>query len=167
METSKALEILKMAILMEKRGHAFYAKVAEQTPDPEIKHIFLTMADEETKHVKFLSEQYIGYEKNQTFLKVDLPDLANEGFATLILTEEMKTKISSAGFEAAAISAAIDFEKKAVEVYSKQAETSNDPNEKALYSWLAEWEGGHLRILSDMDNELKEKIWNDNQFWPF
>ena len=125
------------------------------------------MADEETKHVKFLSEQYIGYEKNQTFLKVDLPDLANEGFATLILTEEMKTKISSAGFEAAAISAAIDFEKKAVEVYSKQAETSNDPNEKALYSWLAEWEGGHLRILSDMDNELKEKIWNDNQFWPF
>ena len=167
METSKALEILKMAILMEKRGHAFYAKVAEQTPDPEIKHIFLTMADEETKHVKFLSEQYIGYEKNQTFLKVDLPDLANEGFATLILTEEMKNKISSAGFEAAAISAAIDFEKKAVEVYSKQAETSNDPNEKALYSWLAEWEGGHLRILSDMDNELKEKIWNDNQFWPF
>ena len=167
METSKALEILKMAILMEKRGHAFYAKVAEQTPDPEIKHIFLTMADEETKHVKFLSEQYIGYEKNNTFLKVDLPDLANEGFATLILTEEMKNKISSAGFEAAAISAAIDFEKKAVEVYSKQAETSNDPIEKALYSWLAEWEGGHLRILSDMDNELKEKIWNDNQFWPF
>jgi rubrerythrin len=166
METQKALEILKMAILMEKRGHAFYAKVAEQTPDPEIKHIFLTMADEETKHVKFLSEQYISYEKNQAFAKVDLPDLANEGFATLILTEDMKSKISSAGFEAAAISAAIDFEKKAVAVYSGQAESTSDPNEKALYLWLAEWEGGHLKILSDMDNELKEKIWNDNQFWP-
>lgn len=167
METQKALEILKMAILMEKRGHAFYAKVAEQTPDPEIKHIFLTMADEETKHVKFLSEQYISYEKNHAFAKVDLHDLANEGFASLILTEEMKTKISSAGFEAAAISAAIEFEKKAVAVYSKQAEISDDPNERDLYRWLAEWEGGHLKILSDMDNELKEKIWNDNQFWPF
>jgi rubrerythrin len=167
METTKALEILKMAILMEKRGHSFYAKVAEQTPDPEIRHIFLTMADEETKHVKFLSEQYIAYEKNHAFAKVDLPDLANEGFASLILTEDMKTKISSAGFEAAAISAAIDFEKRAVEVYSKQAEISTDPNEKDLYRWLAEWEGGHLKILSDMDNELKEKIWNDNQFWPF
>lgn len=167
METQKALEILKMAILMEKRGHAFYAKVAEQTPEPEIKHIFLTMADEETQHVKFLAEQYISYEKTHTFKKVDLPDLANEGFASLILTEEMKNMVSSAGFEAAAISAAIDFEKKAVEVYSKQAADATDPNEKALYRWLAEWEGGHLKILSDMDNELKEKIWNDNQFWPF
>jgi rubrerythrin len=167
METQKALEILKMAILMEKRGHAFYAKVAEQTPDEEIKHIFLTMADEETKHVKFLAEQYISFEKEHTFKKVDLPDLADEGFATLILTEEMKSKISSAGFEAAAISAAIDFEKRAIEVYSKQAETSTDPNEKALYHWLADWEKGHLKILSDMDNELKEKVWNDNQFWPF
>ncbi len=167
METKKALEILKMAILMEKRGHAFYAKVAEQTPDQDVKHIFLTMADEETQHVKFLAEQYISYEKHNTFKKVDLPDLSNEGYATLILTEDLKNKISSAGFEAAAISAAIDFEKKAVAVYSKQAEDSEDPNEKALYRWLAEWEGGHLKILSDMDNELKEKIWNDNQFWPF
>jgi len=167
METLKALEILKMAILMEKRGHAFYAKVAEQTSYPEVKHIFLTMADEETKHIKFLSEQYISYEKNQIFQQVELPDLANEGFATLILSEEMKQKISAAGFEAAAISAAIDFEKKAVEVYSKQAETTTDTNEKNLYRWLAEWEGGHLKILSDMDNELKEKIWNDHQFWPF
>ena len=167
METQKTLEILKMAILMEKRGHAFYSKVAEQTPDPEIKHIFLTMADEETKHVKFLSEQYISFEKNHLFAKVELPDLANEGFASLILSEDIKTKISSAGFESAAISAAIDFEKRAIEVYSKQAETSTDPNEKDLYLWLAGWEGGHLKILSEMDNELKEKIWNDNQFWPF
>jgi len=26
---------------------------------------------------------------------------------------------------------------------------------------------GHLKVLNDIDNELKEKIWNDNQFWPF
>lgn len=167
METQKALEILKMAILLEKRGHAFYAKVAEQTPDLDIKYIFLTMADEETKHVKFLSEQYVNYEREHAFKKVELPDLEKEAFASLILTDEMKSKISSAGFEAAAISAAIDFEKRAIEVYARQAETSADPNEKALYAWLSDWEKGHLKVLSDMDNELKEKIWNDNQFWPF
>lgn len=167
METQKALEILKMAILMEKRGHSFYSTVAANTSNPDMKHIFLVMADEETKHVKFLSEQYVNYEKMHLFLKVHIPDLADEGFAKLILTEDMKQKISSAGFEAAAISAAIDFEKRAIEVYSKQAEVTSDPNEKALYQWLADWEKGHLRILSEMDNELKEKIWNDNQFWPF
>ncbi len=167
METQKALEILKMAILMEKRGYSFYAKVAEQTPDPDIKHIFMVMAEEETKHVRFLSDQYLSYEKDHQFKKVDLPDLAHEGFANLILTEDMKQKISAAGFEAAAISAAIDFEKRAIEVYARQAEATSDPNEKELYRWLSDWEKGHLKILSDMDNELKEKVWNDNQFWPF
>lgn len=167
MDTPKALDILKMAILMEKRGHAFYAAVAEKSPDEEIQHIFLTMADEETKHVKFLSEQYVNYEKQHGFKKVELPDVELEAYATLILSEEMKKKISSAGFEAAAISAAIDFEKRAIEVYSKQAISTSDPNEKALYQWLADWEKGHLKVLSDMDNQLKEKIWNDNQFWPF
>ena len=167
METFKALEILKMAILMEKRGHAFYSTIANNSADEEIKHIFLTMADEETKHVKFLSEQYLVFEKDHTFKKVELPNLADEEFTKLILSEDMKKRISSAGFEAAAISAAIDFEKRAIEVYSSQAETTADPNEKALYHWLADWEKGHLKVLSDMDNELKEKIWNDNQFWPF
>lgn len=167
MDTSSTLDILKMAILMEKRGNAFYTTVAANSSDLGISHIFMVMADEETKHVKFLSDQYIAFERGQSFQKVDLPDLAQEGFATLILTEEMKQKISSAGFEAAAITAAIDFEKRAIEVYSRQGELSTDPNEKALYHWLTDWEKGHLRILSELDNELKERIWNDNQFWPF
>ena len=167
METQKAIDILKMAILMERRGFAFYAKVAENTADPDIKNVFLVMADEESKHVKFLSEQYVNYEKEHKFAHANLSDLAHEEFANLILTGDMKKKISSAGFEAAAISAAVDFEKRAIEVYSKQAELTGDTNEKALYQWLADWEKGHLKVLNDIDNELKEKIWNDNQFWPF
>ena len=167
METNKAIDILKMAILMEKRGFAFYSKVAENTADPEIKHIFLVMADEETKHVKFLTDQFLHVEKEHKFAYVNLGDLMHEEFANLILSEELKQKISAAGFEAAAISAAIDFEKRAVEVYSAQALKTNDPNEKSLFQWLADWEKGHLKILNDIDNELKEKIWNDNQFWPF
>lgn len=167
MDKSNTLDILKMAILLEKKGHSFYSTVAANASDPGIGHVFMVMADEETKHVKILSEQYIAFKKGKSFKRVDLRDLSQEGFATLILTAEMKQKISSAGFEAAAITAAIDFEKKSIEVYSSQAEASTDPNEKALFKWLSDWEKGHLRILSELDNDLKERIWNDNQFWPF
>jgi len=167
MENQKTVDILKQAILLEKRGYSFYSTVAEQTKDPDIKNIFTIMAEEETKHVKFLSDQFAGYDKTHQFLKVNLPDLANEKIAQLVLSEEIKMKISAAGFEAAAISAAIDMEKRAIEIYSSQAESASDPNEKKLYSWLAEWENTHLKVLSDLDNELKEKIWFDNQFWPF
>jgi rubrerythrin len=167
METNKTHDILKMAILMEKRGHAFYTTVAEHSTDPEIGIIFKTMAEEESTHVKYLSEQFLSFEKNKEFSCLNLPDLAADGIANMILSEEVKRKITAAGFEAAAISAAIDMEKKAIEVYSKQSTAATDPNEKKLYDWLSDWEKGHLRILNDLDNELKEKIWNDNQFWPF
>jgi len=167
MENQKTLDILKMAILMEKRGFAFYTKVAEQATDPEIKDIFSTMAAEETTHVKFLSDQFLSLEKNQKFESVNLPAIAADRIANMILSEEVKQKINAAGFEAAAISAAIDMEKNAIEVYSQQAASSTDPNEQKLFSWLADWEKGHLKVLNDLDNELKEKIWFDNQFWPF
>ena len=167
METQKAIDILKQAILLEKRGYSFYSTVAEQAKDPDIKNIFTIMAEEETTHVKFLGDQFASYEKNHQFLKVNFPDLAHEKIATLVLSEEIKKKISAAGFEAAAIAAAIDMEKRAIEIYSSQAEAASDVNEKHLYAWLAEWEKTHLKVLTNLDNDLKERVWFDNSFWPF
>ncbi|TRZ76810.1 MAG: rubrerythrin [Bacteroidetes bacterium] len=167
MEAQNTLDILKMAILMEKRGFAFYTTVAEQTSDPDIRNVFKTMAAEESIHVKFLSEQFLSFEKNQEFTCPNLQDQSADGIANMVLSGEVKNRIAAAGFEAAAISAAIDMEKKAIKVYSTQAEAATDPNEKILYNWLSDWEKGHLKILNDLDNELKEKIWYNNQFWPF
>ena len=166
MENLKAIDILKQAILLEKRGYSFYSTVAEQCKDDDVKNIFVTMANEETMHVKFLSEQFTHYDKTHSFLKVTIPEGAEDS-SDHILSEEVKNKISAAGFEAAAISAAVDFEKRAIEIYAGRAAVTDDPNEKELYTFLSEWEKTHLKILSDLDNELKEKVWFDNQFWPF
>jgi len=167
MEHEKVLDILKQAILLEKRGFSFYSNVAEKTDDPDIRRVFQVMADEETLHVKFLSDQFSNYDKTKSFVKADLPENVSDGIAGLVLSEDVKNKISAAGFEAAAIAAAIDMEKRAIEIYSKQAEEATDPNEKELFAWLADWEKTHLKILNKLDEELKEKIWYDNQFWPF
>lgn len=166
MESQKAIDILKQAILLEKRGYSFYSTVAAQCKDDDVKKIFLTMADEETMHVKFLSEQFSHYDKTHSFLKVTVPEGADDA-SDHILSEEVKNKIAAASFEAAAIGAAVDFEKRAIEIYSSRAAATRDPIEKELYTFLSDWEKTHLKILSDLDNELKEKIWNDNQFWPF
>jgi rubrerythrin len=84
-----------------------------------------------------------------------------------VLNEGMKSQITAASYEAAAISAAIDFESKAIEYYSKMAAQATDPNEKEMFIWLTDWERGHHDVLFKMNQELMEKIWNDNQFWPF
>jgi rubrerythrin len=164
---SKALEILKMAILMEKRGKAFYEKMAEQTESEGAKMIFMTMAEEEKEHVEYLSKQFAHYVKEKHFAKPDTSADISEDVSSDILSKEIVKQISAASFEAAAISAAMDFETRAVEVYSKRAEEADDPNEKEMYAWLAEWERGHHKILYDLNEALKESIWYDNQFWPF
>jgi rubrerythrin len=58
-------------------------------------------------------------------------------------------------------------EERAVKLYSENAETTADPEAKNLYTWLARWEREHLNFLLDIDKALRDKIWFDNQFWPF
>jgi rubrerythrin len=167
MENSKALEILKTAILLEKRGKAFYEKMAEQTESPEAKKIFTTMAEEEKAHVEFLSVQFNNFIKEGKFSRPEIANGETEDISHEILSPKLVKEISAASFEAAAISAAMDFETRAVELYSRRSEESSDPNEKEMYRWLANWESGHHKILHDLNEALKESIWYDNQFWPF
>lgn len=166
MEDSKTLEILKTAILLERQGKAFYTQVSEQTDNEDVKNIFQIIAKEEDDHIRFLTEQFESYTRSKAFKNIDAPK-QDDNTAEKILSENIKQKISAASYEAAAISAAIDMENKAIAVYSERAESALDPEEKAFFKWLADWERGHHKILYELDKELKEKIWNDNDFWPF
>ena len=164
MQEQKVLDILKSAILLEKRGHAFYSKVASTTKGEAVRKFFEHMAQEEVQHVELLARQYKSYQKNGAFVKEELA--ANEEVVDAILTEKIKSEIEASGFEAAAISSAIDFEKRAVELYGKRALVATDPEEKALYEWRSKWEQTHLDDLVKLDEELQEKVWYDNNFWP-
>lgn len=163
METKTAIDILKTAILMEKRGKTFYETVAAQTQNEEVKRIFNTMAEEEQTHIEFLSKQFINYQKNKIFAKISLQNNEDE----LILNKTITDQISAASYEAAAISAAIDMEKKAIDIYSQRAKEATDPNEKEIFDWLANWEKSHFGILLEMNKALTEKAWYDNNFWPY
>lgn len=162
-----AEDILKTAILLERRGKAFYATAARQTESEAARKIFTMMAEEEDEHIAFLSRQFAEYEKNGTFAKNDVETPVDDTDVVMILSEQMKKEISAAGFEAAAISAAIDFENRAIEVYQGRADEATDPNEKEMYQMLADWERTHHHLLHRLNEDLKEQIWNDNSFWPF
>ncbi|MFZ4400435.1 MAG: ferritin-like domain-containing protein [Bacteroidales bacterium] len=168
MENTTAIDILKEAILLERRGKAFYSNVAEKSDSEAAKKIFTMMAEEEDEHIKFLSRQFSHYSKTNEFLKNESSqDIHHEDVALKVLTEEIKKQISAASFEAAAISAAMDFETRAVKIYSDRAEAATDINEKELYKMLADWETGHNQFLHQLNEELREEIWYDNNFWPF
>ena len=167
MGTDRTTEILKNAILLETRGRAFYRKVADQATSAAVRKVFETMATEEDEHVRILSRQFKSYHDSGQFDAELPPAQGAADLAAEILNADTISQISSADFEAAAISAAMAMEKRAVELYAKRAENSQDPAEQALYRWLSDWETTHLEFLAEIDRALTERIWNDNQFWPF
>jgi len=162
-----AEDILKTAILLELRGKAFYTTAAREANSEAVRKIFTMMAEEENDHIQFLSRQFAEFQKNGKFAANDDTIPVNDTDAAKILSDQVKKEISAAGFEAAAISAAIDFENRAIEVYQERANESEDPNEREMYQMLADWERTHHRLLYNLNEDLKEQIWYDNNFWPF
>ncbi len=161
-------DILKSAILLEKRGRAFYKSIAKQTEHAAVSEFFNMMATEEEMHVAMLTEQYRSYQESGRFKSTEYgDDAAFSGVAAKVLSDKLKKEISAADFEAAAISAAMSMEQGAIDLYSGRARDAVDENEKALYTWLADWERGHLTFLAEVDQELREEVWNDNSFWPY
>jgi len=165
--TKSAEDILKTAILLEYRGKAFYATAARQTESDAVRKFFESMAGEEEKHIEFLSRQFAEFEKSGKFARNIFESPVPDAETAVILSERIQKDISAAGFEAAAISAAMDFENRAVDVYQQRANEATDPNEKEMYQSLADWERTHFHMLHKIDEDLKEQIWQDNNFWPF
>ena len=161
------LDILKEAILLERRGRAFYTKVADQAKDSAVKEFIEMMAQEERHHIEILENQFNSFAQNEQFTPVDQDSIQGVPNAKQVLTQAVKQRIAAADFEAAAISAAMLMEERAIALYSRRAEAADDPDEAVLYRWLADWEKTHLDYLVALDKEIKETIWNDQQFWPF
>jgi rubrerythrin len=167
MEENTAVKILKGAVLLEIRGKSFYQKVANDAESKAVRDFFEQMAGEEERHIKALSHQYKAYQANGKFDPDAIPPVEKSDPAQKVLSDKIKQQISAAGFEAAAIGAAMAMEREAIQYYSGRADESEDSGEKALYGWLADWETGHLDMLAEIDKALRLEIWNDNQFWPF
>jgi rubrerythrin len=166
MAESKEIEVLKKALLLEKQGRAFYQRVAEDSESQAVSNLFTIMAEEEGKHIEYLSREFANYSAKGEFLEQE-PESGDQTAVREILSSEIRNQISAASYEAAAISAAIEMENRAVAVYGERAKASDDPRERKLYSWLAQWETGHLKFLAEINDQLLEEVWYQSSFWPF
>ena len=166
MTENRTLDILKGAILLERRGKALYESVLRQSQVAAVRDLFEMLVKEEESHIDILNAQFGRAADGE---RLDLKDL--EKFQRRVddhvMSDDIVKAISGAGYEAALIAAGLDFEKKAVEYYSKQAAGTDTDEERKLYRWLAEWETEHMHMFARLDEKLKEQVWYDNSFWPF
>jgi rubrerythrin len=162
METKRVREALQEALLLEARGRAFYLGMAGQALDPGVRSLFAFLADEEEKHIAELHARAGAHARGEDFAAPPARRTADE-----VIDPTLEVAAAGAGFEAAAISAAIALEERAAAAYERRAAATPDADERAFWIWLADWEKGHLKLLAGFDEELRERVFADQQFWPF
>jgi rubrerythrin len=161
----RTLNAIKEAILLEKRGQVLYRSVAERTESPTVREVFTKMAEEEEKHEETLKLHYSSLVSSGKLAAItglgQVADHTGE-----IVTDKVRKEIKAAGYEAAAIAAAIALEKEAERFYLEKRDIAESTVERELFDWLATWEHGHMELLASMDRALMEDIWFENSFWP-
>lgn len=165
-ETNKTaqMEVLKEALLAEVKGHQLYTHAANTTADPAVKAIFESLARDEEGHIHILKNQAKSMFDTG---KLDLGVVSTAevgGGSHAIIDDDFKKSLKTGTFEMAAIGIGCDLEKKAIAYYSEHAEKTDDPELKKLFSWLSDWEKGHLNQLLDLEGHYKDAYWADQGF---
>lgn len=157
---------LRNAIMTEIKGQQLYSHAAATTENAEAKLMFDQLAKDENEHVDMLQTQYKHLEENG---RLDLsqiqPGEVDHGAGTVI-DDKFRKSLGRGKFELAVVGIGCDLENKAISYYKEQAAITDDADLKQLFTWLAEWEEGHLAQLIELEKLMQDEYWADQGFSP-
>lgn len=165
-KTQSMIQAVKDAIMTEIKGQQLYSHAADTTEDPSAKAMFTALAKDEDEHVALLHAQY---ESLLADGRIDLskvkPAEVDHG-AGHVIDDQFRKSIKRGTFEMAVIGIGCDLENKAISYYKTQAAATEDHDLRQLFTWLAEWEVGHLEHLMELEKMLQDEYWADQGFAP-
>ena len=156
--TNAALTALNQAIELEIKGQRFYLEAAECTANPKGAEMFRSLADDEVIHERILRRQLDALSKGEGWVSVlstveGLPEDVAEvtaDFTDLIFPESEKVcgeAVRPGDSDLDALLFALQIENKSFNLYREMAQTTDDPNGKRMYEYLANAERGHFEQL--------------------
>lgn len=160
------IKAIKDAVMVEIKGQQLYSHAARETTDPQAKAMFAMLAKDEDDHVRILMSQYKSLmEEGRINLDEVHPAEVDHG-SHGIINDEFKRAIRRGNFEMAVIGIGCDLENKAIAYYKEQAAKTGDPDLRQLFTWLVEWEDGHLEQLLELEKIYQDAYWSDQGFSP-
>ena len=144
-----ALEISKK---METDAIKFYTEAAQKTKYPAGKKMFLTITEDEKRHLELITQLIKGM--NITVGDVSPMDRVKTVFESL--KEEMMKKVEASKDELEAFKIAMEMEKEGEKFYEKSLAEAKTDKEKALFKRLIEEEKQHYAIFSNTYNHLAD-----------
>jgi rubrerythrin len=153
-----ALVALNQAIELEVKGQRFYLEAAECTMNPKGAEMFRSLADDEVIHERILRRQLDALAQGKGWVPVlsvveGLPEGIAEvtaDLADLIFPESEKVCEETLRPDESDLDAllfALQIENESFNLYRELAQTTEDPNGKHMYEYLANAERGHFEQL--------------------
>jgi rubrerythrin len=167
---SQDLIALHMAIQTEIDGYEFYSRAADQSHHPRTKALFQTVANDEIAHRKWLEAQKASLQQEGHWLPETVPHIKGrldtiEGLP--IFAKDHILDITAHTSELTALRTAVLIEQDAVNFYQRAADQIDDPVGKEMYSFLADFEQEHRRLLEEEYSFLLAAFRDAMGFAPF
>jgi len=142
------MNAIEIAIKMEKDAIDFYKEAAEKTRHPVGKKMFLSVTEDEKRHLQMLS---------QIFKEVDIKisevnPMQNVKTVFESMKDQMMERIAATKDELEAFKIAMHMEKEGIEFYQKAESGAKAEKEKALFERLIKEEQQHYAIFLNTYN---------------
>ena len=155
MERTEALKALEKAIQLEVEGHEFYAKASEKVTWPEGRGMLLDLARDEMEHIRILKEEHATLIAGADWLDADkvAPKLASGEAKPLPVFEKRDEVIAGMVDDRADVLEILDVairnEYKSYTYYAELEKKEENPQARAVFSWLVKEEKAHQSALTE------------------
>ncbi len=166
MSKESVLQAIKDALMVEIKGKELYSHAVTQTQDPSARLLFEMLAKDEEAHVSILQKQYDSLMKRGCLDLEGLHPAEVDHGSHHIVDDQFKRSLKGGTFEMAIIGIGCDLENRAIAYYKEKAAETDDPDLKKLFTWLVEWEDGHLSQLLELEQQYQDSYWSDQGFSP-
>ena len=161
-------EVLRKAYQIEVDGYTFYSMVAEKADKPAVQTLFDKLASDEVQHKAFITSVMGSYEdKGIAAFNIARRDPDLKAFTGTIYNDDFKAKADDADFEMGVLSVGMTLETRAIQYFSGAAKHADEAEVRDFYTFLADWERGHLEALQKLYGGVREDYWADGGFSPF
>jgi rubrerythrin len=139
------MNAIEIAIKMEKDAIKFYTEASERTKTPVGKKMFLTIVEDEKRHL----DKFSCIIKGLNITVDDVSPMENIKTVFESMKSEMMQRVESTMDELDAFRIAMQMEKEGIDFYKKAASEARTEKEKLLFERLIKEEQEHYNIFSN------------------
>lgn len=159
-ESTEVMKAYKIAIEAELLGLKTYLDYARATTDAAGKNMFIILATDELEHYRVLTAAMAKEGVKSDFTNIDVHDSLFERMVPRLSDRTTRTKGAAGADQLNALSAALDAERRAVEMYRQMYAKAMDEDARKVFRKLIKVEEAHYEIIqAEIDHITETGYW--------